>query len=72
MPATTTLEDRIHIMESSEAGEPAWRIAQRLRWRLLIGLHPAFLDLQAFQLCLPFLPEELNVTRLFELTADTT
>ena len=33
MPAITTLEDRIQIMESSEAGESAWRIAQRLRWR---------------------------------------
>ena len=33
MPVTTTLEDRIQIMESSEAGESAWRIAQRLRWR---------------------------------------
>ena len=38
----------------------------------LIGVHPAFLDLPAFQLCLPFLPEEQNVIRLFELTADTT
>lgn len=33
MAATTTLEDRIHIMKSSEAGESAWRIARRLRWR---------------------------------------
>ena len=38
----------------------------------LIGAHPAFLDLPAFQLCLPFLPEEQNVIRLFELTAATT
>lgn len=29
---STTLEERIDILESSEKGEPTWRIAQRMKW----------------------------------------
>lgn len=29
----TTLAERIEIVESSEKGEPTWRLARRLRWR---------------------------------------
>lgn len=33
MAAITTIGERIHIVERSEAGEAAWRIARHLRWR---------------------------------------
>lgn len=34
MAAMTSLAERIDIVESSEAGEAAWRISRRLRWRM--------------------------------------
>jgi transposase len=33
MPNSTTLEERLKIVEWSEKGEPAWRISRRLGWQ---------------------------------------
>jgi len=33
MPSSTTLEERLKIVEWSEKGEPAWRISRRLGWQ---------------------------------------